>query len=97
MADRGKNVTDHWLPYVLFAYRAVPQVSIGFFPFELLYGRWKGGPLDVLRDSWVMPKEPTTSSALAYVLAKRDKMEEMAKLVKVKMKQVQQRQNGLVI
>ncbi|KAL7830269.1 hypothetical protein SRHO_G00313960 [Serrasalmus rhombeus] len=30
---------DTWLPYVLFAYREVPQASVGFSPFQLLYGR----------------------------------------------------------
>ena len=30
---------DKWLPYLLFAYREVPQDSTGFSPFELLYGR----------------------------------------------------------
>ncbi|KAK7912657.1 hypothetical protein WMY93_012868 [Mugilogobius chulae] len=29
---------DQWLPYLLFAYREVPQASTGFSPFELLYG-----------------------------------------------------------
>ena len=30
---------DKLIPYILFAYREVPQESTGFFPFELLYGR----------------------------------------------------------
>ena len=30
---------DKDLPYLLFAYREVPQASTGFSPFELLYGR----------------------------------------------------------
>lgn len=30
---------DQWIPYLLFAYREVPQSSTGFSPFELLYGR----------------------------------------------------------
>ena len=30
---------DNLLPYLLFAYREVPQASTGFSPFELLYGR----------------------------------------------------------
>ena len=29
---------DKLLPYLLFAYREVPQTSTGFSPFELLYG-----------------------------------------------------------
>ena len=30
---------DKLIPYLLFAYREVPQASTGFAPFELLYGR----------------------------------------------------------
>jgi transposase InsO family protein len=43
---------DKLLPYVLFAYREVPQASTGFSPFELLYGREVRGPLNVLRETW---------------------------------------------
>ena len=45
--EEGKD-WDRLLPYVLFAYREVPQESTGFSPFELLYGRKVRGPLDVL-------------------------------------------------
>ena len=41
------------LPYVLFAYREVPQATVGFSPFELLYGREMRGPLDVLKEEWI--------------------------------------------
>ena len=37
---------DKLIPYVLFAYREVPQESTGFSPFELLYGREVRGPLE---------------------------------------------------
>jgi len=43
---------DCLLPYLLFAYREVPHVLIGFFPFELLYGQDVRGLLDVLKESW---------------------------------------------
>ena len=36
--QEGKD-WDRLIPYVLFAYREVPQSSTGFSPFELLYGR----------------------------------------------------------
>ena len=36
-AEDGKD-WDKYLPYLLFAYREVPQASTGFSPFELLYG-----------------------------------------------------------
>ena len=39
---------DKMLPYILFAYREVPQASTGFSPFELLYGHQVRGPLDII-------------------------------------------------
>ena len=35
VSQTGKD-WDEWLPYLLFAYREVPQASTGFSPFELL-------------------------------------------------------------
>ena len=35
--EEGKD-WDFYIPYVLFAYREVPQETTGFSPFELLYG-----------------------------------------------------------
>ena len=43
---------DKLIPYILFAYRKVPQVSTGLSPFKLLYGWNVRGPLDVLRQLW---------------------------------------------
>ena len=38
VAEEGRD-WDRLLPYLLLAYREVPQASTGFSPFELLYGR----------------------------------------------------------
>ena len=46
--DSGKE-WDKKIPYLLFAYREVPQASTGFSPFELLYDRDIRGPLDILK------------------------------------------------
>ena len=67
VADNGKD-WDQWLPYLLFAYREVPQASTGFSPFELLYGRQVRGPLDLLREAWGNPRPTETNSILAYVV-----------------------------
>ena len=80
MAVNGRD-WDRWLPYLLFAYREVPQASTGFSPFELLYGRQVRGPLDVLRETWEGPATPKTQSILAHVLTMRAKMEEMTEMV----------------
>ncbi|XP_047229399.1 uncharacterized protein LOC124872988 [Girardinichthys multiradiatus] len=41
--DETGSDWDQWLPYLLFAYREVPQASNGFSPFELLYGYESAG------------------------------------------------------
>ena len=43
---------DKYLPALLFAIREVPQESLGFSPFELLYGRNVRGPMGILRELW---------------------------------------------
>ena len=91
VSANGKD-WDRWLPYLLFAYREVPQASTGFSPFELLYGRPVRGPLDLLKEAWEGPKAPETHSILAHVLQMREKMEEMTELVRSNLEQVQHRQ-----
>ena len=44
---------DKLLPYLLFAYREAPHATLGFSPFELLYGRDVRGPLDVMKEQRV--------------------------------------------
>ena len=80
---------DQWLPYLLFAYREVPQVSTGFSPFELLYGREVKGPLDLLKDHWESPK-PEGENVVAYVVKMRERLERMTALAQGNMEMAQQ-------
>ncbi|XP_072180509.1 uncharacterized protein [Diadema setosum] len=50
-ADRPSD-WDRYLASVLFAYREAPQSSMGFSPFELIYGRCVRGPLSILKELW---------------------------------------------
>ena len=59
---------DRLIPYLLFAYREVPQASIGFSPFDLLYRRAVRGPLDVLKETWEAT-DPSSESVVSYVLS----------------------------
>jgi transposase InsO family protein len=66
MAKDDPTEWDRWHPYLLFAYREVPNESTGFSPFELLFGRHVRGPLDILRKSWEAgPK--SSESVVSYV------------------------------
>lgn len=76
-ARQTPKTWDAYIPYLLFAYREVPNESTGFSPFELLYGRHIRGPLAVLKEEW---EEPSTcqNSVLSYLLDTREKLRTMA-------------------
>ncbi len=72
--DGEKRNWDLMLPHVLFAYREVPQATLGFSPFELLYGRDVRGPLDVLKEEWIQNPE-TEADVLSFVMEVKNQME----------------------
>ncbi|CAN2390404.1 K02A2.6-like, partial [Pristimantis euphronides] len=80
---------ERCLPYLLFAYREVPQASTGFSPFELLYGRRVRGLLTLVRESWEEEAATPGVSVVEYVSRFRDKMQTLTKLVHDNMVQAQ--------
>ncbi|XP_075758104.1 uncharacterized protein LOC142818935 [Pelodiscus sinensis] len=73
---------DKYLPHLLFAYKEVPQESIGFSPFELLYGRRARGPLDLIRDEWEGKASPDGDAVVEYVLTFRERLGEFLGLAR---------------
>ena len=90
--EDGKD-WDRLIPYVLFAYREIPQASTGFSPFELLYGRQVRGPLDILRESWEA-RQKSDESVVSYVLAVRERLARMTKLVQENLARAQKQQKS---
>ncbi|XP_068233339.1 uncharacterized protein [Palaemon carinicauda] len=43
---------DKEIPYALFAIRSTPNETLGFSPFQLIFGHCVRGPLDVVREHW---------------------------------------------
>eukprot|EP00731_Ephydatia_muelleri_P014418 Em0008g138a len=82
---------DKLLPYLLFAYREVPQESTGFSPLELLYGRSVRGPLDVLKETWEA-REKTDENVVSYLMLMRERLERMTELAQTNTSQAQQGQ-----
>ena len=56
LSDKFENSWDECLPWILFAYREIPVESLGFSPFELLFGRSVPGPLSLLKSTWLHDK-----------------------------------------
>ena len=86
--DEGKD-WDRLIPYLLFAYREVPQASTGFSPFELLYGRHVRGPLDVLRETWEASRR-SDESVVSYVLMVQERLAKLTELVQGNLAKSQQ-------
>ena len=84
---------DRLLPYLLFAYREVPQASTGFSPFELVYGRHVRGPLYVLKESWEASKR-STESVVSYVLTIQERLKKLRDIVQENLKAAQATQKA---
>lgn len=89
-ASEKNSDWDQWLPYLLFAYREVPQTSTGFSPFELLYGREVRGPLTLLKEKWEGKHDDIHSTNVVdYVIQMREKLETMSDLAQKHMAEAQ--------
>ena len=73
---------DKYLSAVLFAYREVPQESLGFSPFELVYGRSVRGPMTILKGLWTKEvPDPNVKTTYQHVLDLKERLQSMAELV----------------
>ena len=93
-AERPKD-WDKYLPALRFAIREVPQESLRFSPFELLYGRNVKGPMEIYRELWSAeaPDEQVLST-YQYVIELRDRLEQTCKLAHENSKRVQVKQKA---
>ena len=79
-ADHPKD-WDRFIPAVLFSYREIPNDSLKFSPFELLYGRNVRGPLNILQELWTNNSlDSEQKTTYQYVLDLRSRLEETARL-----------------
>ena len=91
MVNKEGKDWDRLLPFLLFAYREVPQASTGFSPFELLFGRKIRGPLDVIKERWEADHK-SSESVVSYILSIQDRIASMADLVGENMQKAQETQ-----
>ncbi|XP_013382645.1 uncharacterized protein LOC106153310 [Lingula anatina] len=80
---------DRYLPAVLFAYREVPQASLGFSPFELLYGRTVRGPMEILKELWTESTTPEVQNTYQYIIDLRNRLEDTCKLARESLRAAQ--------
>ena len=88
----GAKNWERELPYLLFAYREVPQASTGFSTFELLFGRHARGPLDVLKEDRSSERAKPVQSVVSHVLNVRERLEQYHELSRQNLTVAQQQQ-----
>ena len=93
--DEEGREWDKLIPYVLFAYREVPQSSTGFSPFELVYGRDVRGPLYVLKKDWIH-NQLKDDDIVSYVTRIYERMKEGGEAVQGNLRKSQLKlKNGM--
>lgn len=76
-SERPKD-WDHYLPALLFAYRELPYESLGFAPFELLYGHTVCGLMAILKEVWTKQvTELEVKLTYQYVLKLQEQLQDM--------------------
>jgi len=83
---------DRYIPAALFAYREAPQESLGFSPFELLYGRTLRGPMAILKELWT--EEETDSevkTTYQYVVDLKNRLEQTMSLAQTALRKATNR------
>ena len=74
-AERSKD-WDKYIDPLLFAYREAPQESLGFSPFELLYGWPVRGPMQILKQLWSKEiEDQEVRTTYQYVLELQERLE----------------------
>lgn len=76
----------------LYAYRDTTQESLGFSPFELVYGHTVRGPMRILRELWTKEvTDPDIKTTYQYVVDLKDRLQSTCELVKENLQKSSQR------
>jgi len=90
-AEKPKD-WDRYVGPLLFACRVVRQDSLGYSPFELLYGRTVRGSMSILRELMTHEvAEPEVKTTYEYVLDLKDRLQSTCELAQAELQKSQTR------
>ncbi|KAK0042572.1 Retrovirus-related Pol polyprotein from transposon 17.6 [Biomphalaria pfeifferi] len=68
LVDGRPEEWDTYLNDALFAYREVPQASLGYSPYQVIFWSQPRGPLEVLKQNWIKEQvDPEIKTVSKYV------------------------------
>ena len=80
---------DEGIDFLLFAIREVPHESLGFSPFEMLFGRSVRGPLSVIKEEWLNTPSDSTQTIRQYMDKLKRTLKEVRKIASENLKSQQ--------
>ncbi|PWI46234.1 hypothetical protein CEE45_17880, partial [Candidatus Heimdallarchaeota archaeon B3_Heim] len=81
---------DEGIHLLLFAVRESKQESLGFSPYELIFGHQVRGPLALLQERW-LEEDIKPINLLEYVHTFKERLQKAGEMAKQNLKQAQQR------
>jgi len=92
-AEKPKD-WDRYINPLLFAYREVRQESLGYAPFELIYGRTVRGPMSIFRELLTNETvEPEVKTTYEYVADLKERLQETCELAQQELLKSQKKQH----
>ena len=82
---------DVGLPLLMFAARESVQESLGFSPFDLVFGHHVRGPLKLLKEQWLNNDDSVKVNLLDYVSKFRSRLHEAGEIAKKNLEKSQQK------
>ncbi|XP_065894244.1 uncharacterized protein [Dysidea avara] len=86
-----KHDWDEGIPLLLFAARESAQESLGFSPFELVFGHLPRGPLKLLKESWLNSDNDSSHSVITHITDVRERLKVANKLAQKNLRSSQSR------
>ena len=83
-----QNDWDKELPFILFGIRDSVQESLGYSPFELVYGFELRNPLKITKEQW---EDPRTETVAKYVGNLQKRLESARKTAENNMSKSQEK------
>ena len=87
----NQNEWDEGIHLLLFATREVVQESLGFSPFELVFGHTVRGPLKALKEKWLNEDQEKQMDLLDYVCTFKNRLQVACKAAQENLKRSQQK------
>ncbi|XP_064088186.1 uncharacterized protein LOC135202611 [Macrobrachium nipponense] len=80
---------DEGIDFLLFAIREVPHESLGFSPYEMLFGRSVRGPLSVIKEEWLNTPSESSQTIQQYMNKLKSTLMQVRKIAGEKLRDQQ--------